>query len=210
METAKRQKKVILGMVGVFAIICIAIIVYSIFFLDNSKTKILIKIVPSPMTLELDGDKMEVKYDQTIAVSPGKHDLTFSRDGFETKKLSVEVPEDQTVPAYVLMNPLTDAARAIMNTDTNDLRGEEIVGGLISQGGDKLSKEDPIIDQLPIQEEFYSITSCKKPVESTNKKSFAICIDAFDKTAYDKALADMVSQGFKPEDYEIIDLQAVN
>ncbi len=142
----------------------------------------------------------------SISLVAGKHTIEVSRDSFKSVRFDMTITTNKTVARDVFLD-FTDAASATAWATQNPDQAREReaqAGKSITNNGDKLMANDPILARLPYISSSYRIdygTSVKYP-DDPNAIALYIYTAAADAKA--KAIAWMESQGFNPNDYEII------
>ena len=182
-----------------FGLLCIGLVVYYLI----PKAYIQFIIAPDQVNITIDNtNKRSVKADEIITISPGHHTITLLRDEFDPFTKEIDVKNSETIQFLAVLNPLTDAARELLNSDTS--KPAMNVQGQVNydKGFDDMMAKNPILSILPIEGQLYSIDSC--PATDTTSDKIALCINSSDPSIKIDILDDVRRLGYNPEDYEII------
>lgn len=181
-----------------FIAIVIGIIVYALI----PKATLLMSVAPEDVTVTINGDTHKVKTGDVITVAPGTLDVSISRDEFDTYTQKVTVKNGEQVEILQALNPKTDAAKALLQTEKSQAIIQRITGNSMKVATDKLTKDFPIISVLPINDKFYTIAVCDSKKYPNDKTKVAICVSLYDMEAKQSAIDDVVRRGFNLNDYE--------
>ena len=160
-------------------------------------------IAPNQVSATIDGtNKQSVKTGDTITISPGHHTITLTRDEFDPFVREIDTKNSETIQFLAVLNPLTDAARELLNSDES--RPAMDVQGQVNydKGFNEMMTKNPILSMLPIEGQLYSVDSC--PATDKTSGKIALCIDSSDPSIKTDILNDIRNLGYNPEDYEII------
>jgi len=173
-------------------------------FLNRENGSFRLSIAPDEAVMRYNDTKKDVVYGQVISLKEGSYDISFERAGFKTVKQTVSIKRGEQTNVYVYLEPLNDAAAAVMATGNNQLYKEEVIGHDLKVGGEKLTEANPILKVLPILQRSYTVEACSIPdgyKGPGDDKEIAVCISALSDEAYSRALEDIKKRGYDPAQY---------
>lgn len=186
------------------ALAFIAIVIIVIINAVTPRATILFSLAPTEATVSINGKKQEVKNQQSITVSPGELTVVTSRSEFDTDTQKITIKNGETYNIIVILNAQTDAARELLQTPEAQLIIQQRTGREIQKASDDANNKYPILSVLPIKDKYYTILPCSSEKYPDDTSKIAVCIKLYDPEARQSALDEIVSRGFKLEDYEII------
>lgn len=160
--------------------------------------------VPNDANVTINGNK--VGANSKNAVVPGKHTVSAKRNGFDDKTQEVEVKQGETKTVRLIMTPNGDEGYNWLRAHPDaSMEYEGAVGQQFDQTSDKATAENPLIAYLPEVHPTWRV-DYGKSVKNPNDPTALAIIITYGGSDIDKqnALDWIKSQGFKPEDYEII------
>ena len=197
---SRRQIIIVLG-----GLIFIGLIVWAVIYSIVPRASLTLALAPETGSLSIDGGPQQaVANKQTIAVAPGKHKVTFSRDQFKSYSTDVSVANKQTQEVIIALDPLTDAASKILLTPASQDVIQRFVNLNMIKVSSQLEKDYPIINSLPIQARLYVINPCPSVKYPNDHTKIALCVDVAQPGLEPYVNQDISSRGFNPADYEII------
>lgn len=194
-----KKRTVIIGAV-IFTLIIISLVVYS----QIPRSYIKFATAPQQVTVSVDKNKQSVNNGDTISVTPGNHDITVSRDGFESYTKEVNLTNGQAIEFLVALNPLTDTAKQLLTDDKSQAVIQRFYGDIIIKQTNDTIKNNPILNILPIQARLYNILACPSQKYPHDTTKIALCINETNSSLEPYVLQDIQSRGYNPSDYEII------
>lgn len=192
-----RVLKIIGGLVGV---VIVGLVIYNLI----PRSTIVFAVAPEEVTVVINGDERTIQNGQSITVAPGEIILEIKRDEFEPAGETFVIENRETREVLIALEPLTEAARELLLNDGSQLVIQRIGGKRVEAGAAQLAEKYPIINDLPINERFYTITMCDSEREDAESGDLAVCIKLFELQARQSALNDIERLGYSLEDYEII------
>lgn len=173
-----------------------------------------INIISIPFKVEVaDGSWTRIVDTQPVdgtalAFDPGTRKIKFSAKGFvaTTQEVSIEDGKNQTV--YIYLEPNEQWAEDDINNETKyGYRREAMATDAIDTGSQKIAKDSPIVNNLPILEKWYSIYACSSSQELAvpeGKIGICITLDLDNDVQRANALKEITDLGYKLSDYTIL------
>ena len=155
LKNLPKQQRLILGaIVGIFIVVILAAVITLVSRLG--KLEVEVKIAPFDSKVTLNGT--EVKNNDSSYIAPGTYELVVEREHFETKNETITVSENNKYILGKLM-PSNDIGEEIMRERNDDyLAVEGVMGRLANEEGAAIKEKWPILNYLPINNNFYSIS----------------------------------------------------
>lgn len=191
--------------IGFIALVALIVGIF-IFIQANPSGTLVVAVAPEEGTLVLDGKERKVKNEDKIGLSIGEHTVAFKRDEFkdsETKK--VTITKDENMRVIFVLEPLTDAARALLQTEGAQRVREQNGGQEIINASNEAVDKNPILTILPIQSRLYTVSACQSEKFPNDPDKVALCVNSsgeYDLLPYVRK--DISSKGYNPDDFEII------
>jgi len=195
-----QRRILILLTVIIFVAAIVGVIVYSAI----PRATIYFVVAPTEFTATINGKKHSVKNGDSLTVSPGDITVELSRDEFDSHTETFTIAKGETKEVLYALNPLTDAARALLETDEAQLVIQRIGGKKVEQGAAELTDKYPLLAELPIVDRFYKIVVCDSEAYPEDRTKFAICVRLFDLQAKQSAIDEVARRGYLLSDYEVI------
>lgn len=174
------------------------------------RSTILLSVAPDEFTISIDGKKGELKKTgDSLSLSPGTHSVSISRDEFKTYETSITVKNKENFEVLIALEPLTDAARELLNSEKSQAIIQRITGKRMTSDIEKVRTDYPIISKLPIEDKYFTISSCPSVKYPNDATKVAICVYLFDPEAKESADDELQSLGFNLDDYEILYVDSV-
>ncbi len=154
-ENLSRKQKILALAVGVAFLV---IILYSVVtvFSRMGKVRVNIEVAPFVAEIKLNGEKFE--NNSTVYLEPGVYDMVAELEHFETLEEEFEITEESEY-IYGVMKYSDDEGKAIYDSYTNDYATVEgIIGGVLTDEGEKLRENDPILNYLPYNMKSYTLS----------------------------------------------------
>lgn len=200
------SRKIIIISLIIFVLLSVASIVYFLI----PKAYIKFETAPNQVAILIDNkDRHVIANGDSITVAPGKHTILVFRDEFNPYEKEVNINNGQTNDFIVVLTPLTDEARNLLDNAESDAVMQKFTSSTMARDVNIMEKNYPILKVLPIEARLYLISSCPSERYPNIHTKIAICIDMTisDDTeanlrAY--ALKNIKDHGFNPNDYEII------
>ncbi|MBQ3464616.1 PEGA domain-containing protein [Candidatus Saccharibacteria bacterium] len=202
----KHKKKIIIA--GV--VLLVVIIGISIFSLVRSKiysATLNIRVTPISAEVKI-GDK-NYKTTGTYKVKPGNYDVEVSAEGFITKTDTIEINEDETIDFQVFLLPTEENADWYDEHPDDSLILGEIKYSLTLEALEKLQEENPILNELPMNIDYFTSDGAKRvnysisyKLEENNTK-FHIVITDYSGGNYNDAITRLEKRGVAKDQYEI-------
>lgn len=154
LEAIQPYKKWIYGLIFLILAVIVVLIV----------TTYIGRIGKVPYTLHVAPKIAEVSIDGTsvshgeIYLTPGRHTLVASHPGFKEDKRYITVGGDNPDYAIILLTPVTaDAIAWTKKYEKEYLEVEGIAGKYSSEEGAKFRADNPVVDDLPYRDPYYTI-----------------------------------------------------
>ncbi len=202
----KHKKKNIIAWV----VLLVVIIGISIFSLVRSKiysATLNIRVTPISAEVKI-GDK-NYKTTGTYKVKPGNYDVEVSAEGFITKTDTIEINEDETIDFQVFLLPTEENADWYDEHPDDSLILGEIKYSLTLEALEKLQEENPILNELPMNIDYFTSDGAKRvnysisyKLEENNTK-FHIVITDYSGGNYNDAITRLEKRGVAKDQYEI-------
>ncbi|MDB5162007.1 MAG: hypothetical protein JWM52_515 [Candidatus Saccharibacteria bacterium] len=193
------RRGIILAVIG-FIIIVVVIVVIALI----PKATLKFSIAPTEATVSINGKEQSIKNQQSITVAPGEIKIIISRDEFGPYQETVTVKNGDTYEVIGALDPKTDAANRLMETPEALEVLQRVTSKSIQTVTNEQAKKYPLMNELPINDKFYSIIVCGSEKYPNDTSKIAICIKLYDPEAKQSAYDEITSRGYKLEDYEII------
>lgn len=144
----------------------------------------------------------------TVPFRTGTRTVTFSSNGFASKTQDVTVTDGEAQTIYVTLEPVQGWAQAdIENDEKYGTRSEDIAGYIVSAGGEQVAEEYPIVNKLPILDQWYEIQACTSKNEpALELGEIGVCANlALDNpTQRARIIESIKATGYDPADYTVI------
>ena len=192
----------------IIAVVFGALIIAAAIYLIIPKSYVTLSIAPSTATLTIDGGKpRQARTGAVILVSAGKHTYVFSRDGFASSTVTLTAGNNESKEILLGLTPKTDAARAILENDTQaSLDVQQRLAGIAENNFvESADKTYPILAELPITLHSIAIYACKSQLYPDDANKIALCVYSYDiAAAKDQAPNVLREKGYNPDNYELI------
>lgn len=167
--------------------------VLAAFFL-RPQGKVEFALAPEEATLSFNGSTQTIRNKQVISFSPGTYTLSVTRDDFSTETTSVTVEKNETVRTVIALDPQTDAARKIIESNPESVKIAQEYKNLL---------DARLFKSLPLSGVNYSVDSCKSvKYPATDKKS--LCITSPTEAGEATARLAILQLGYNVDDYEVL------
>jgi hypothetical protein len=189
----------------VLLVIALIWLVHSItgYVTTTTTGKVNFKVVPADAKLLVDSKTSTTS--DSLTLSPGSHTITFSRNGFSTKTITVNIASDQQSSQTVILLANGPIGLEYLNSHpAQQQTGEGISGAEANAIGKKITEDNPLIQLLPYQGADFSLNAGVSQKYPSDPDAVAIYITAANQTAQTHALDWIKVQGFNPSAYEII------
>ena len=184
MQISPRLKKGIIGS-SIIAVAAIGVGVY--FFITQnlvfqSHGDVTVISIPFEITVKDADWSRDINTEPiegiTLPMHTGTRSVTFSANGFNSETQEIEVKEGESQTVYVKLEPATaEAEEEIADDEKYGMRREDISGHEIAVGGENLASEHPIVNKLPILDQWFEVFGCtglQQPALETDE--FGICV----------------------------------
>jgi hypothetical protein len=177
----------------IILVILTVITALAAFFL-RPQGKVEFALAPEEATLTINSSTQSVKNKQVIALSPGTYTLEVKRDQFSTESVEVTVVKNKTLRTVIALDPQTDAARQIIESNPESVK--------ITQEYKELQRAR-LHASLPLSGVNYSVDSCRSiKYPDTDKK--ALCVTSPTAAGEVTAKLAILQLGYNIEDYEVL------
>jgi hypothetical protein len=171
-----------------------ALVALAVYFLRPQGTVEFI-LAPQNVTLAMKNTKLKaIQHKQTMSLTPGAYDATFSAAGFRSETTRIIVRKGEKTRLIMALTPETEAAKKLLSENSESQQ-------VIKEYKEVKYKE--LLNTLPLSGSNYSIASCSS-VKYPNESKEALCINtSFDggvKNAKDR----LVKNGYDINDLEFI------
>jgi hypothetical protein len=195
-EFVQQNKKIALALVAI-AFLCIGSIVYFA-ITKTSGTSIDIYIVPQDATATIDGKPLRPG---TQAIAAGSHEVIVRKYGFADYKETLTI-DDTHKSIDVALSPVSADAQAWAQKNQALYNAKEArTSILINNAGEQFSKDNPIVNELPIDNLVYEI-GYRRASSDPNDSSIIIEIDAM-QGYRNGAVQKIKDLGYDPADFII-------
>lgn len=190
------------------AVVAILVIGFGI-VIKNSITgptgEVALQLAPRDMRLFVDGKAVEANEEDILTLSPGKHTIKGQRTDFIENSITVEVKQNETQDALLLLDPLNAVGQQYLNDHPEE-------SGLYSHKSsaefdksvETMTENSPIVSDLPIIDPNWRMDYGASVKHRETDGAIAVYIYAATPEARQNALGWMRLQGYDPSDYEII------
>jgi len=198
------MKKVIYIALGIGALLLVVtVLMLGLQTRDKTATIEIQSIVPNDATVTIDGNKVDSN--SKNGVTPGKHTVVAKRNGFDDKTQEVEAKQGETATVRLLMNPNSQVGYDwLRNHPDLAPQFEGAIGDEFNQDSQNATAENPLIAYLPEIHPKWRVDYGKSVKNPNDPKAMAIIITYGNDVAKQQALDWIKSQGFNPDNYEII------
>jgi PEGA domain-containing protein len=150
-------------------------------------------------------DNQTTTTSDTLSLSPGTHTITFTRNGFGTKTITVNIQAKQTMNQTVVLPATTSIGTAYLQAHPGQVAiGEGVTGTQANQQGQLITQNNPLIALLPYQGSDFRIDVGVSQKYAGNPDAVAIYVTATTAAGRTHALDWIKAQGYDPNAYEII------
>lgn len=204
MNKHKTTQKIIL-LFFVFFLVIIGISAY--FIIDDLEKTATIKLVVAPLSADILINDQPFDNMKTYNVKPGDYEIVVSKpDYFETFTKSFTLEPGDSKEFYLELKALPNTNWYKDHPD-DSYSIDTILSHQLSERGDYLTKNYPLLTKLPITVEYYKNNSVyvyyiiSYQVDKNNQPT--VIIKDFTGGNYDSALARIKAEGFEPNNYKI-------
>jgi hypothetical protein len=192
-------------LIVIFSILIAALIALAI-YQAVPKTKLLLSVAPDSVQLSIDNKpNITVSDNQTISITPGSHTFKVSEDQFVSYTTTATSKKGQTTELLVALTAITTAAQnELDNSPSSQAVIQRFEGNIEQAQTAAIDKNYPIVADLPIETDLYSINVCPSQKYPNDPTKIALCIIETDPDVAQYALNAITNKGFNPSDYEII------
>jgi PEGA domain len=205
MSTTDRRVRIIIATLIVLlaaAFIWVIVSVGNAITTSNNGT-VKFTVVPSDATLVIDSHTT-TKSD-TLSLAPGTHQVTFSRNGFNTQTITVTVAKGQTITQTIILTTANSTGVSYIENHPNEAAiSDGVASAIVQKNGQIITSNNPLIELLPYVGADYDIDYGVSKKYPTNRDAVAIYITATTSAGRAHALNWITAQGFNPAAYEII------
>ncbi|MEO6109523.1 MAG: PEGA domain-containing protein [Candidatus Saccharimonadales bacterium] len=191
------------GIILIILAFIVVIVVISVIALIP-RAHLVFSIAPTEATVSINGKTQSVKNQQSITVAPGELKIIVSRNDFGPYTETVTVKNGQTYEVIGALDPQTDAANKLMQTPEAMEVLQRVTDKKMRADTGKVTKENPLINDLPINDKYFSIIACASRKYPDDPLKIAICIKLYNPEAKQSALDTITGRGYKLADYEIV------
>jgi len=140
-----------------------------------------------------------------LSLTPGTHTITFTRNGFGSKTITVVIQSKQTVSQTVILPATNATGTAYLNAHPDQVAiGEGVTGAQANTQGQEITSNNPLIALLPYQGADFRIDFGVSQKFPNDPSAVAVYITAATDTGRAHALNWIKAQGYNPNAYEII------
>lgn len=195
------KRKIIIISILLFITTITVLIIYSLI----PRSYIKFSTAPQEVKLSIDGkNNVIIKNKETIEVKPGHYKISISQTDFDTYIKEIDIKNGETNYFLVALNPLTNSARKIMESNKNQLVIQPFYEKIRNINAKNLMKNYPILKILPTGGHSYSIYSCNSRKYPNDTTKIAICISIITPDIQNAILNMLKEKGYNPDNYEII------
>jgi hypothetical protein len=155
------DKRIKLAIAVFLSLVVLAIVLTAALYISRiGKVAIVTKYAPFNASVYLNGSR--INNNATNFLTPGEYELTASLDNFITFTETIIITEETE---YILgaLIPANEEGQEVANRRRRDfLEVEGIFGNMLHNAGNQIRQEYPILDFLPINNSFYSISFAYK------------------------------------------------
>lgn len=192
------SKKILsLVIIGVILIVA-SIVAYTLI----PRATLLMSVAPEELVVTINGKDRNVKTGDSLSVKPGDITIKLSREGFETVTEKITIKDGEKIEILKALVPTNNEARALLETEKSQAIIQRITNSTMQRDTDELLKKYPLLSELPINDKFYTITSCPSKLFPGNTKVLAICVNLYDMEAQQSAYEDVKNRGYDLDTYE--------
>ena len=142
-------------------LVVLAIILTTALYISRiGKVAVITKYAPYSASVYLNGAK--IKNNATNFLTPGQYDLVAELDHFITNAETITITKDTQYIVGSLIFADTEGEAIAARNKKDFLEVEGIFGRLLSDAGNKIRQKYPILNFLPINNPFYSISFAYK------------------------------------------------
>jgi hypothetical protein len=184
----KKNQTIILS---VFAIIILSIVGW---YSTRPQGSLEFALAPQELTIAIDDKKQVITHRQTINLTPGNYETTFSATGFRSETKTITVENHKKLRVVMALTPLTDSAKKILSDNPesqNIVKEYEQV------------KYQELLASLPISGVGYIIGSCPS-IKQPKSEAKALCIEAENPPAEAAARKSLQELGYNQASLEIL------
>jgi hypothetical protein len=186
---------------GAFVVFLISI--FLLFLLTRPGAEIVVFTSPISSLITIDqGKGRSFASGDTFDVSPGRHTITVSHDGFSNLTFDVVIKKGEVRNLYMPL-PVGEKLNSAIQSTEEQTNRESVYSDGMAYDAKFIREENPILSQLPYYGPDYTISQ----VASTrihNPYASGVGIQANTPQARQSALKKIRALGYDPSDYEII------
>lgn len=144
--------------------------------INRADAALMVLSAPDRLQLSYDGVRNKnIKSKEKIPVYSGEKTLTFTADGFTPHTVTINAKKGEVVRLLFAMKPETEEARRELSKEKYAEIFEGLAGRKAAGKGRGIEEDNPILQKLPYQSRWISITPCT--AQRTKKpEAIAICI----------------------------------
>lgn len=155
-KNLSKRGKIITGIIALVFLIAIAYSVSTLIY-RSGKTKVIIKVAPNDATITFNDTR--VANNSTIWLTPGDyHVKAHYNEHLTTHEEDITVGSE-TYELYTILNAVDEEGQAFIEKHQQEYTNiEGLIGYLADKEGAKIKEKYPILQHLPINNRFYSIS----------------------------------------------------
>ena len=203
----KHKKKIlVLGVLVILVILAVSIVS----IVENALNSVTLSITVAPTEAKVLLNGKEYSSEGEHKIKPGEYNVEIRADGFISKFEDFTVKEGDTKTIMLFLEPEDGNPNWFYDNPRDSLIVGAVKDAYTLDAINQLREENPILNDLPIDIDFYTSDYSKKISYtisyelSVDKTSFKITID--DKTGgnYEAAISKIRDLGYEPSGSEIV------
>lgn len=202
----KYKRPIVVGVVLMLVLI-VAVSVYFIVMDKINSATVNIIVAPTIAKVKI-GDRV-FKSMETYKIQPGEYMVEVSAEGFETKTGNLVAVENESIDIQMFLDPTEENANWYEEHQEDALILGEVKNHYAIQAVQELSKDNPILDQLPIEIDYFTNNYAKRVKYTISYRldgdnaGFVIVVTDYTGGNYEDALARLKARGVESGEYII-------
>lgn len=194
-----QRRRNILLLVAILILVIIGALTYRTLHRPNTT----VKLAPSAATMTLDGQKNIVVGNTRL--SPGKHTITATMNGFATTKKTFDVPSTGNTTVIIILEPNSQVGQDYLKKyPKEEYLREQLGGELFRTTSTKVAAANPIIKLLPYVASDHTYRVDYGAGTNKNTLTQTIYITAVDSTADAAARHWIQSKGYNLDSLNLV------
>ncbi len=197
--------KPILIICGVLFILILSISLF--FIIDDASRSVTIRFMVAPSSASISLNDTFYQSAETYRIVPGEYQLLIEKEGFEPYQQTISPGDGETLNINIALEILPGNENYYKLHPDEAYALETIWTNQITAGSDIVFENNPIVEILPINVEYYiqnkQYVHYQISFRIDNPEEVIILINDYTGNNYDAALERIRTEGYDPDNYTI-------